>query len=62
VYSKINSELFSVINTRNVQKHTKNINILFVITDVGQICGYFPISQNDVFLLQSLSMEIVLTA
>jgi hypothetical protein len=38
------------------------MGILFVITDVGQICGFFHFSQNYVFFLPSLSMEIVSTA
>ncbi len=39
IHSKTKSVLFSLINTQNVQKHTKSLNISFVVTLAGQNCG-----------------------
>lgn len=49
VNSKTKSVLFSVINTQNVQKHTKNLNISFVVTLAGQNCGPLELSRNSVY-------------
>ncbi len=56
-YNKSKSGLFGVINSQNVGKHTKNLNIIFVVTFVGQNCGSLQSSHNPVKSEPSLSMK-----